>query len=136
MKPLLAAWALAAAPAFADVVAEPETLFLPPHGDEGCWVSFFSAPGFRGESAQLAGRTYVKAFETGPVVNPDLEAVGGESFLKEVRSVVVGPHARLVGYEEEGFGGDSITLRPGRHVVDVDRVGLQRARSLKVFCEP
>jgi hypothetical protein len=132
----LLAGALAAPSAISQAGAQPDDLFLPSHREEGCWVSFFGRRQFRGDSAQLRGRSFIEAFESGPVVEPDLAAVGGQAFLKRVRSLAVGPNARLVGYAEPGFRDQVLTVGPGRNVVDLSVIEFhERVRSLKVFCE-
>lgn len=119
-----------------DVRATPDSLFLPPHGDEGCWVSFFAGTNFGLPAAQLRGRSDVEAFESGPVLEPDLKHVGGQKFIAEARSIVVGPNARLIGYERPRFRDQALTIGPGRQVVDVAALDFhERVRSLEVRCE-
>ena len=127
---------LLGASARAQVTAEPENVFPPPQGDEGCWVALFAGENFKPPSARLTGRTFIESFESGVTVRePDLEHVGGQSFMNEVRSLVVGPHARLVGYAEPRFRKESVTFESGRHVADLSRFRFQeRVRSVKVFC--
>lgn len=130
---LFLALLLAAAPVQAQLLPTPEELFPPPHGDEGCWVSFFAGPNFTPPAAQLAGRSYVESFATEipGAVKPALDHVGGEAFFRDVSSLVVGPHARLVGYGERNFRGRELVLEPGQHLnIELD----ESVRSFKIFC--
>jgi hypothetical protein len=110
--------------------------YLPPHtGSQGCWVSIFGEDGYRGPRAQLTGRTYAENFRTGPVVDPDLRDVGGQSFFRAIDSMVVGPNARVIAYAGGNFSGIELVLRPGTTIADLDIVNFgDRIESLKVQC--
>lgn len=111
----------------------------PVHGqleEEGCYVSFFAGKAFGPPAAQLRGRSFVESFETGAVVHPDLKSVGGQKFIAEARSLVVGPDARLVGYAEGKFRHEELVIGPGRQVLDLSAIRFhERVRSLKVLCD-
>jgi hypothetical protein len=121
-----------------EIGVEADDLFIVPEGRQGCWVSFFENRDFRPPAVQLTGRTFVESFEPNAqaVVEPPLQKAGGAEFLQRVQSIVVGPHARLVGFAEAQYsGGRTLELGPGRRVPDVSRLDFhQRVDSLKVFC--
>ena len=139
----LACAALAAAPAAhaqeIKVLPDREQLFIVPEGKQGCWVSFFEGKDFRPPGVQVTGRTFIESFEpkAQATVEPPLEEAGGAQALRRAQSMVVGPHARLEGYDEERFsGGRTLELGPGERVRDLDALRFhERVHSLKVFCE-
>jgi hypothetical protein len=67
----------------------------------------FGDRNFRGEAVQLTSPTFAETFETmRPPLQPDLRNVDGQTFLKRMQSLTVGPHARLIAYEGQQFTGE------------------------------
>lgn len=135
-----AAWAvlLHAGGAAAEVTGkkwQDERLFVPPYGQNGCWTLFFAGAEFEPPAARLNGPTFIEKFEADPVVIPELKNVGGPVFLRSAQSVIVGPRARLLGYESERFSKRSLVLDPGQQVADLVDIGFhERVESLQVEC--
>jgi hypothetical protein len=118
------------------IVHAADKSFLPPYGDQGCWVSIFDGKNFRGESARIAGPDYIERFVTKPgTVEPDLRNVGGQDFFRRIDSLIVGPHARLIAYAGQWFSGAEITFLPNARVPDLDVLNFSnRIESVKVRC--
>lgn len=115
---------------------EDERLFVPPYGQEGCWVLFFAGREFEPPAARLKGPAFIERFEDGPVVIPELERVGGPVFLRSVQSVIIGPRARLVGFAKTRFTERALVLEPGQQVADLIDIGFhERVESLQLECE-
>jgi hypothetical protein len=58
---------------------------------------------FGGPMRQLEGPVFVEALDHSPVLVPGLDKIPPQPQFAEARSLIVGPHARLVGYEHELF---------------------------------
>ena len=129
---------LYAASAAAEVTGkkwQDERLFVPPYGQNGCWTLFFAGQEFDPPAARLNGPTFIEQFEADPVVIPELKSVGGPVFLRSVQSVIVGPRARLIGYEGIRFSKRSLELDPGQQVANLIEIGFhERVESLKLEC--
>ncbi|HEX6318111.1 MAG TPA: hypothetical protein VFZ84_04490 [Burkholderiales bacterium] len=105
---------------------------LDPIYGEGCWVGFFSEPGFERPMGRLAGALYINSI-AGPGL---IGTLNEEQFFRQARSVVVGPEARLVAYAEPGFRKEVFSLEPQREVQDLRELGFPgRVASLKILCE-
>lgn len=113
----------------------PGDVFVPPYGDRGCWVLLFAGKEFDPPVAKLNGPTFIENFEEGPVVTPELEPVGGPTFLRAIQSAIVGPNARLMGFENVNYDKGTVTLDPGAQVPDLIELNFhERVDSLKVEC--
>ena len=116
---------------------EPETTPLTPYEGEGCWVAVFQGSNYRPPTARMSGPTFLENFMTGPVLTPDLEAVGGQEFLTRIDSLIVGPHAVFLVYAGENFSGETQEFGPGQRVSDLSAMDFSaKAKSAKVRCEP
>ena len=110
--------------------------FLPPYADKGCWARFYEQADFGGPMRQIEGPTFVEAIPGGVIVVPDMETAGVQPLFVEARSLQVGPHARLLGYQEPMFRGDTTVLEAGTMVRDAAGIGYPRVfASLKLQCE-
>lgn len=115
----------------------PDTFVAEPRAAElGCWAMFFAEPGYVAPVAQLTNRSFIDAFEPGGTPPADLKPVGGREFFRRAGSLIVGPHAEVVGYAEPNFsGGKTLTVGAGRRVADLEKIEFhERVKSLKVFC--
>ena len=110
---------------------DPNPARVDPQSGDGCWVRFFDERGFRKPIGRLAGNLYINSIE-----GPGLIGKGSDKeFLHRSESLVVGPEARLIAYEEPGFRKELVDLGPGRKVSDLARIGLPaRIASLKISC--
>lgn len=109
---------------------------VPPYGAEGCWVLVFGKKDFYPPVARLQGPTYIEKFENGPVLTPELRDVGGDAFLQQIESAIVGPRANLTGYRDIRFDGPSMALAPNTQVADLNEIQFhERVKSLQVHCE-
>lgn len=114
---------------------EDERLFVPPYGQNGCWALFFAGKEFEPPAVRLQGPTFIEQFEHAPVVIPELKRVGGPVFLRTVQSVIIGPRARLIGFEDIRYDNRSLVLEAGQQVADLIDIGFhQRVASLQVEC--
>lgn len=103
-----------------------------PHARESCWVRFFGAPGFEQPLGRLAGGLYIQSLD-GPGLIGNLHL---KDFFERTHSLVMGPEARLVAYAEPGFTEEILSLRSGRRVADLRKLGFPaRVASLKIVCE-
>lgn len=110
---------------------------ITPYGDEGCWVSVFKGKEFGTPSARLVGPTFLERFVTGPVVSENLMEVGGQDFMADIGSLIVGPQAEFLVYEEEKFAGEILRFEPDQRVPDLSvHRWKERAKSAEVRCEP
>ena len=110
---------------------------ITPYGDEGCWVSVFKGKEFGTPSARLVGPTFLESFVTGPVVSEDLMEVGGQDFMADIGSLIVGPQAEFLVYEEEKFAREIVRFDPDQRVPDLSvHQWKARAKSAEVRCEP
>ena len=110
-------------------------VFVPPYGERGCWVLLFAGKEFDPPVAKLNGPTFIERFENAPVEEPALKAVGGAVFLRSIQSAIVGPRARLVGYEDIKYSKRSVVLEPKQQVPDLVEVRFhERVSSLQVEC--
>ena len=110
-------------------------VFVPPYGERGCWVLLFAGKEFDPPMVKLNGPTFIERFEDEPVVIPELKPVGGPVFLRSIQSAIIGPRARLEGYEQPDYDNRSITLEPGQQVADlIDLRFHERVKSLQVNC--
>lgn len=111
-------------------------VFVPPYADKGCWARFYEHAGFGAPMRQLEGPAFVEAMQGAPVVVPNMESAGMQPLFGELRSLAIGPHARLVGYAQPLFREPSLELAPGTSVEDLGPIAFHdRVGSFKVLCE-
>lgn len=126
----------ASAPVQAQILAN-DPAPVPPHGDEGCWVMLFKGKNFKPPMARLEGEEFIERFATEPAatVTPELRDVGGQAFFKEIRSVVTGPTATMLGFEGERFSKQVLEIKPNLSVRDLDALQFRETvKSVKVRC--
>lgn len=111
-------------------------VFLPPYAEKGCWARLYGQPQYAGAVRQLDGPTFVEALDATTVVVPGIASTPPQPLFSEVRSVVVGPHARLVGYAAPLFQRRDLELAPGARLPDVTQVAFyERVQSFRLECE-
>ena len=83
----------------------------------GCWVDAYAEPQYRGTMTSYTGPTHERVF------------------MKGAASLVVGPGARLEGYDDHGFSKESLLLRQGARVPDLRRLAFhRRVESFRLVC--
>ena len=111
-------------------------VFVPPYAEKGCWARFYAEPGFAGPMRQLEGPAFVEALGATEVLAPGIERAPPQPLFSEVRSMLVGPHARIVAYAEPLFGKKVLQLPPGARMDDLGGVSLgERAGSFTMRCD-
>lgn len=111
-------------------------VFVPPYAEKGCWARLYGEPGYAGAMRQLEGPAFVEALDSTTVVVPQIQSTSPQPLFSEVASVVVGPHARLVGYAAPLFRLQDLELAPGAALPDVSQVAFyERVRSFTLECE-
>ena len=111
-------------------------VFVPPYAEKGCWARLYADNGFSGNMRQLEGPTFVEALCGTPVIMPNMSASAPQPLFTEVRSIAIGPHARLRGYADPLFRKPTIALAPGSTVADVHTLAFhERVQSFELRCE-
>lgn len=111
-------------------------VFVPPYAEKGCWTRFYEHAAFGAPMRQFEGPLSVEAMHGAPVVVPNVEQAGAQPLFNELRSIAIGPHARLVGYAEPLFRNPTLELDPGTTVSDVGTLDFHnRVGSFKVLCQ-
>jgi hypothetical protein len=98
---------------------------------EGCWVRFFGEAYFKRPLARVVGTLFLNS-----VMGPGyIDAVSVRDFPRRVRSLAVGPDARLFVYAEPGFRSEVAAVGPDDKVPDVGELGFPKSvGSLKILC--
>ena len=101
--------------------AAPERdVFLPPYAEKGCWARLYAQAAFAGAARELEGPIFQEAMDAWP----------------RVRSLMLGPHARLTGYAEPLFRERTLSLAPGTAVRDTAALEFDRTvRSFRLECQ-
>lgn len=92
---------------------------VPAAGDDGCWVHAFGREQFRPPVTTYTG--------------PSQQRV----FIKQARSLIVGPGARLVGYRRGEYQAQAQTLEigPGERIAELASIDFhRRVQSFEVVC--
>jgi hypothetical protein len=110
-------------------------VFIPPYAEKGCWVRFYEQPDFGLPMRQLEGPSFVEAIPRTTITVPDQAQAGTQPLFSEVRSLVVGPHARVIGYAGKLFRGEATVLHPGTVAADAQSIGYAGFESLTVECQ-
>jgi hypothetical protein len=99
---------------------------------EGCWVRFFGEQDFKRPIARVVGALFLNS-----VMGPGyIDAVSVRDFPRRVRSLAVGPEARVVVYAEPGFKSELAKLGPDDKVADLGTLGFPKSLgSLKILCQ-
>lgn len=108
-------------------------VFVPPYAEKGCWARLYGQPGFAGPVRQLEGPVFVESIGAWMVVVPEMQAGAPQPLFSEVRSVEVGPRARLEGYAAPLFRDPALVLAPGERAADIALS--EQAQSLTLRCE-
>jgi hypothetical protein len=110
-------------------------VFLPPYAEKGCWARFYAQADFAGPMRQLEGPAFVESIGATPVLVAGIEQTAPQPLFWQVRSLVVGPHARIVGYAETLFRAPSMELPPGMRIADAAAIGFyDRVQSFSMQC--
>ncbi len=92
----------------------------------GCWLDVWDGPRCRGRHRRL----------TGPVDLPYLRLAGGD-WTAQVGSLVVGPNAYVLGYEDLNFHDSAFWLLPDQRVDHLDDLACgEEIDSLRVCDRP
>lgn len=111
-------------------------VFVPPYAEKGCWARLYADNGFSGNMRQLEGPTFVEALGGTPVIVPNISESAPQPLFTEVRSLAIGPHAKLRGYADALFRKPTIALAPGSTVPDVHALAFhERVQSFELLCE-
>lgn len=111
-------------------------VFVPPYAEKGCWARLYAENGFAGDMRQLEGPTFVEALGGTPAIVPNVSESAPQPLFIEVRSLAIGPHAKLRGYADTLFRKPTIALAPGSAVPDVHALAFhERVQSFELLCE-
>ena len=84
---------------------------------------------------ELGGPVFVEALGATPVIVPNLDAIPPQPRFSEVKSMTVGPHARIVGYGDKLFREPVLELAPGTRLADTSEVAFhERVQSFHMEC--
>ena len=99
--------------------------------NEGCWVRFFGDEEFKRPIARVVGALFLNS-----VFGPGyIDAVSVRDFPRRVRSLAVGPEARLFVYAEPGFKSEVAAIGPDDKMADLGCIGFPKGvGSLKIIC--
>ena len=111
-------------------------VFVPPYAEKGCWARFYADAGFGVPMREVEGPMQVEALGASAVVLPDSASAGVRPRFTEVRSLVLGPHARIVGYAQPLFREPSVMIDRGTSVADLATLDFhKRVTSFEMLCE-
>lgn len=92
----------------------------------GCWVRFYDGENFTGQMLTLVG----------PIDMPRMDVA--KPAWREWDSAIVGPKAKVVTYDKDGYQDRTATLMPGQRIVSLDndaRLGwFEDIHSVRVSC--
>ena len=108
-------------------------VFVPPYAAKGCWARLYGEPGFAGPMRQLEGPVFVESVGAWMVSVPNMETAPPQPLFSQVRSVEVGPHARMTGYAAPLFVKPELALGPGERAGDIALE--KRVESFTLQCE-
>lgn len=110
--------------------------FVPPYAEKGCWARLYGEPGFRGAMRELEGPVFVEALGATPVLVDNLRETRPQPLFIDVRSVELGPHARLDAFAEPLFRAPpALAWGPGTRVADSAAAGFPgRIGSFRLQC--
>ena len=102
-----------------------------PRPPDGCWVRFFGESDFKRPIARVVGNLFLNS-----VFGPGyVDSISVRDFPRRVRSVAVGPDARMFVYAEPGFQNQLASVGPDDKVSDVGPLGFpKQVGSLKILC--
>lgn len=84
---------------------------------------------------ELEGPVFVESLAGSPVQVPNSENVPPQPLFTQVKSLQVGPHARIVGFAEPLFRSPTLDFPPGSAVQDLAERGFhERVRSFRMDC--
>ena len=98
---------------------------------DGCWVRFFGESDFKRPIARVVGNLFLNS-----VFGPGyVDSISVRGFPRRVRSLAVGPEARVFVYAEPGFQSQLASVGPDDKVADVGPLGFpKQIGSLKILC--
>lgn len=102
-----------------------------PQPREGCWVRFYGEQEYRQPLVRVAGALFLNS-----VMGPGYVGVlPVRDFPRRVRSLAVGPDARVFVYAEPGFRTETAALGPDEKVANLASLGFPKGvGSLKILC--
>jgi hypothetical protein len=101
---------------FVALLAAPALHAAKPEGD-GCFVNAFAGEQFHPPMTTYTGPRHERLF------------------MRHAGSLIVGPHARLLGYAGNRYRKETLDVPPGAHVADLAGTGFdRRVDSFKVVC--
>jgi hypothetical protein len=128
--------ALLLALALAACAAPRRDVFIPPYAEKGCWARLYEQPGFAGPMRQLEGPAFVESLAPDTVAVPDVGEIPPQPLFTQMQSLLLGPHARIIGYGEPLFRAPSVELAPGARVAELSSLAFhERVRSFTMKCE-
>jgi hypothetical protein len=111
-------------------------VFVPPYAEKGCWARLYAGTDFALPLRELEGPTYIEAMDAAPVRLPEMEKTTPLPLFRDIQSVVVGPHAKLVAYAEPLFREPALTVDRGTSVPDLGTLDFhKRVESFELACE-
>lgn len=92
---------------------------------KGCWARFYSDQNFRGDNLTISGPGDFNYLRT-----------SFANFLRKWDSIVVGPKASLLAYDNPNYTQPVATFKPGQRVKDLDdKLGLfENVRAVRMAC--
>src|SRR4030095_16394811 len=90
-----------------------------PEALAGCWVELFEGEAF------TQGKLHAKI--QGPTSLPTLEKVSDSDWRNRISSIIVGPDAQVVLYDDDHFRGDKLVIGPGQRVSSLEEYDLENS---------
>lgn len=92
-----------------------------------CWIEVWESKNYSGRSRRFDGPIQIAKLA-------NYQWAGGGDIHDDIDSIVVGPAAWFIGYEDENFTDTQITLGPNSRVADLTRFNMQdQIDSFKIF---
>jgi len=108
---------------------------VPPYPGHGCWVQLFGGPGYDTPTVRVEGPEFFEDPRRQPVIERELAEEGGQPFVDDVGSIIVGPRATAEVFAETEFTGPSLKLGPGDRVSDLAALAFgDRVASIRIRC--
>lgn len=94
----------------------------------GCWARLYDTTGYGGNMLTVSGPLDVPSLSSG--------RIAGFEWGRNFDSVMIGPKATLMVWDDENYGDKTTTFKAGQKVADLDtKMGqLEEIKSLKLSC--